>query len=68
MTLPSFLTISRMGHQRSMRVASVTLPIGHRHVEIGPEQHALAAEIEFVEGLEAGAHDAVSGVMCCGLG
>src|SRR5690606_25936857 len=36
-----------------------------RHVEVGAQQHALIAEIEFIEGLEAVAHGPASGVRVC---
>ena len=41
---------SRMvGARRSMRVASLDLAVLHRHVEIGAQQHRLAAGVDVVE-------------------
>ena len=49
---PRLARSCRPGTTRSSRVASVTLPSLHRHVEIGAHQHALARDVEAGGGLE----------------
>ena len=44
------------GHEALDAGGIADLAIGDRDVEIGPQQYALARQIEFVEGLEAVAH------------